>query len=327
MNRWSLIALLFCLLAFAYRSPAPFIYTPGEGIHYEKPGETAEWHRARAEDQLKVAQEAFDKGDIGLAEKAANRTLRNWPYSDYAPQAQYLLARTLEAKGKDEKAFKSYQKLIEQYPKHEDYEDIVRRQFDIANRYLAGKWFRLWGVIPLYPSMDKTIKMYDQIIKNGPYSQVAPQAQLNIGKAHEKRFAATSDRYSEAAKAYETAADRYRNQPAGIDGMFRAGLAYSKESATAEYDQSVSAQTIATMTDFMTLYPDDPRVPRAEKIIDAIKTDQARGSYDIARFYEKKHAWKGALIYYNEVLIKDPDSKYADLARRRIDVIKQKDLE
>src|SRR6185436_17349728 len=119
----------------------------------------------------------FDKNDHGLALKAARRTANVWPLSDYAPQAQYLLARCYEAKGQDEKAFKAYQRLIERYPKIDNYDDIVRSQFRIANRYLAGQWFKLWNYIPAFPSMDKTVKMYEQIIKNGPYSEVAPVAQ------------------------------------------------------------------------------------------------------------------------------------------------------
>jgi len=55
-----------------------------------------------------------------------------------------------------------------------------------------------------------------------------------------------------------------------------------------------------------------------------LKTEQARGSFEIARFYEKKHRWDGALIYYNEVLIKDPNSKYATEARERIDTLKKR---
>jgi len=54
------------------------------------------------------------------------------------------------------------------------------------------------------------------------------------------------------------------------------------------------------------------------------KLEQARGSFEIARFYEKKRRWDGALIYYNEVLIKDPNSKYATEARERIDTLKKR---
>ena len=61
MNRWSvrLLLIAFCLVAFPSRSPAPLIYTPGEGWTYEPVGGGgAKWQQPRAKDQLEVAQAA-----------------------------------------------------------------------------------------------------------------------------------------------------------------------------------------------------------------------------------------------------------------------------
>jgi len=48
--------------------------------------------------------------------------VRVWPLSDYAPKAQYLVARCYEASGKEEKAFKTYQSLLEKQPKIEKFD-------------------------------------------------------------------------------------------------------------------------------------------------------------------------------------------------------------
>jgi outer membrane assembly lipoprotein YfiO len=314
--RLLLIALF--VLAFPFRSPAPFVYRPGEGWTYEPVGE-GKWTRTRAKDQLDVAQAAFDKKDYGLALKAARRVVRVWPLSDYAPQAQYLAGRCLEAEGKDEKAFDEYQKVLEKHPKLSNYHEIVQRQYDIANKYYSGKWFRLWGYIP-YPSRDRTADMYAKIVKTGPYSEVAPQAQLKIGSVREKQ-----KNYPSAVKAYETASDRYHDRPEiASDATYRAALAWNKQAQTAEYDQTTAGQSIATFTDFMALYPTDPRVPDAQKKISSLKTEQARGNFQTAKFYEKYHKWKGAMVYYNEVLVQDPNSPYAAEAQKRIAVLKER---
>jgi outer membrane protein assembly factor BamD len=311
------------MFLFAVNTPAPLVYRPGEGWSYEPAGGGGSWTRTRAKDQLEVAQQAFEKKDYKLASKAARRVVRIWPFSDYAPEAQDLVGRSHEERGQDEKAFKAYQTLIEKYPKASNYDDVVVRQYEIANRYLAGQWFKLWGVIPFFSSMDKTVQMYEKLIKNGPYSEVAPKAQMNIGTAREKQ----SD-YPAAVKAYETAADRYHDRKeVSADAIFKAGLAYLKQATTAEYDQSVAGHAIATFTDFITLYPRDPRVPEAQQHIAALRTEQARGSLIVARFYEKKRQWDGALVYYNEVLIRDPQSTYAEEARKRIEEIKKRTIQ
>jgi outer membrane protein assembly factor BamD len=277
------------------------------------------WTRTRAKDQLDVAQQAFDKRNYGLALKAARRVVRVWPLSDYAPQGQYLVGRCLEAQGKDEKAFAEYQKVLEKHPKLSNFHEIVERQYNIANKYFAGKWFRLWGYVP-YPSRDKTADMYAKIVKTGPYSDVAPQAQLKIGAVREKQ-----KNYPSAVKAYETAADRYHDRPQiASDATFRAGLAWNKQAQTAEYDQTTAGQAIATFTDFMALFPNDPRIPDAQKRIGTLKTEQAHGNFQVAKFYEKYHKWRGAMVYYNEVLVQDPNSPYAAEAQKRIAVLKER---
>ena len=322
MNRRSVhIALIFIgLVAFPFRSPAPLTFVPGEGWTYETPGTKGGWQRTRAKDQLEVAQEALNNKDHRLALKAARRTVKVWPLSDYAPQAQYLVGRAYEARGQDEKAFKAYQQVIEKYPKIDIYQEIVQRQFEIATRFLGGQRFRLWGIIPFFPSMEKTAEMYAKILKNGPYSPIAPEAQMNIGAAREKQ-----SNYPLAVKAYERAADRYNDrQEVASEAVFKAGLAYNKQAKTGEYDQSIAAQAIATFTDFMALYPNDNRVPEAQGLIKTLKVEQARGSFKTAKFYEKYKKWDGALIYYNEVLLKDPESQLAATARERIDALKKR---
>ncbi len=320
MKRWPIRLLLAatCLLLTIVNSPAPLVYQPGEGWTYEAVGSEGKWQRTRAKEQLEVAKVALDKKDHSTALKAARRTVKVWPLSDYAPEAQYIVGRCYEARGNDERAFKEYQKVVEKYPRITLFQEVLQRQYEIANRYLAGKFFRLGGYIPLYRSMDKTAAMYEKIVRTGPYSEVAPQAQIKIGAAQEKQ-----KKYPEAVKAYERAADRYNDRPViAAEATFKAGMAHWKQAQKAEYDQGAAAAAIATFTDFVTLFPGDARVKQAQKIMDDLRAEQARGSFEIAKFYEKRNRVQGALIYYNEVLLLDPTSQYANDSRKRIDELK-----
>jgi outer membrane protein assembly factor BamD (BamD/ComL family) len=143
---------------------------------------------------------------------------------------------------------------------------------------------------------------------------------MNIGAARENE-----KDYPLAVKAYETAADRYTDQPpVAADALYKAAQAYTKQARTADYDQSVAGQAISAFTDFMTLYPDDPRVANAQKVIASLRAEQARGNFRIAQFYEKEKKWDGALVYYNEVLIRGAGSALAAQARERIDALKRR---
>lgn len=321
MKRRSLLlfAVLVALVVFPMKAPAPLIYRPGEGFTYEMPGSHGAWRMETAKAQLSHAQKAFDAKNISLALKSAKRTVKNWPLSDYAPQGMYIMARCYEAKKQDERAFKTYQQILEKYPKIPNFQEIQERQFTIATRFLKGQWFKLFNHIPFFPSMEKTANMFDKIVKSGPYSNIAPKAQMNIGAAREKQ-----KEYGLAVKAYELAADRYNEKrDVASSALYKEGMAYKKESTTGEYDQSISGMAIATFKDFIALYPDDPRIPELQRIISNLKSEQARGNFKTARFYEKRKRWDGAVIYYNEVQLNDPGSKLADQARQKIDSIKK----
>ncbi len=313
-----ILILTAVVMALPFRCPAPLIYTPGEGWYYELFGGNTKWQRPRAKDQLDVAEKALAAKDYDTAMHAASRVLRVFPLSDYAPEAAYVQGRCFEAEGKDEAAFQAYQDIIDHYPKCTQFNEVLNRQYAIANRFLDGEWFRLWNTIPLYPSMDETANLFGKIVADGPFSPVAPKAQMSIGSAHEK-----AKDYAEAVKAYETAADKYQNDPQiAADAMYRAGVAWQKQADTAEYDQSAASKAISAYMDFISFFPDDPRVATARKAIEKLKALQVQGSFDVAQFYEQYHEWAGAVVYYNDVLQQNANSPLATLARQRIDALK-----
>lgn len=325
MRKVLLIPLVILVLLFSSNEcPAPFVYTPGEGWSYETPGQAGNWQRDTAREQIDVAKAAYDEEDYKVAVKAAGRVIRQWPFSDFAPEAQYVTALAYEGNKRDEKAFKAYQSLITRYPKYEKYDEVLKRQYEITNKFLAGQRFRLWGLFPIFRSMDKTTEMYKDLIKNGPYSEVAPKAQLNIGSARENK-----KDFAGAVVAYETAADKYSDlEGIAADALFRAGEALLKEAKEAEYDQSVASRAIEVFNDFNALHPTDERIDQADSYIKELRVEQARGNLKIARYYDKKHIDRGALTYYNEVvdifsrLLNDTDHEYAVEARERIAQLK-----
>ena len=101
-----------------------------------------------------------------------------------------------------------------------------------------------------------------------------------------------------------------------------------QEATEAEYDQSVASRAIEVFNDFGALHPDDDRLDQADTYIRGLRVEQARGSLQIARYYDKKNVDRGALTYYNDVvdifsrLLNDTDHEYAVEARERIAELK-----
>jgi len=100
---------------------------------------------------------------------------------------------------------------------------------------------QILGLYSALPSMDKTAGMFDKIVQNGPYSDVAPRAQLRIGAAREKQ-----KDFPAAVKAYEmplTAITASRRLPPTrcSTKVFR----IRNRRRAPNYDQSAAVQAIA----------------------------------------------------------------------------------
>ena len=304
---------LFSLFGLAFLVPtesrAVLIWTKGEGWSWEHEGITTGTNPA---DQLKIAQDLEAKKQYRNAIPAYRRVISRWPLSSSAQDARFGLAECYAAIGYHYKAFQVYQELIKKHPNTTHFDGVLQRQFEIGNLFLAGERQKAWGIRWL-PSLDRAVEVYEQVVKNGPYSDVAPLAQFRIGLAYEKQHD-----YLAAVHAYEKLLERYPKLPLAEDAQYQIGWEYKKESARAEYDQNAANQAIAAFTDFLLRYPNSAKVPVVQQYQVELKGEQARGLFHIGQFYEKNRAYKSAIIYYNDVIEKNPESSWATQAKGKV---------
>ena len=308
-----LIVAILGVMVFAFvmptESPAPLVWRKGEGWTWEHAGVTTAGNPA---DQLKIGQELEAKKKYRNAIGAYRRVIVRWPLSSSAQDARMGLAECYGAIGYHYKAFQTYQELIQKHPNTPHFDEVLQRQFEIGNLFLAGERQKAWG-IRWFPSLERTVEVYEQVVKNGPYSKVAPEAQFRIGLAYEKERD-----YLAAVHAYEKLLERYPKLPLAEAAQFQIGWEYKKESQRAEYDQNAANQAIAAFTDFLLRYPQSDKIPVAEQYLTAMKAEQARGLFHIGQFYEKNHFYKSAIIYYNDVIEKNPESNWATQAKEKL---------
>lgn len=303
-----LSAMVFAFL-MPIESPSALVWRKGEGWSWEHAGVTTGTNPV---DQLKIAQDLQAKKDYRSAIDAYRRVIRHWPQSFSTQDARFGLAQCLSAIGYHYQAFKEYQQLIEKHPNTPHFDTVLQRQFEIGNLFLAGERQKAWGVRWL-PSIERTIEIFEKVVKNGPYSPVAAEAQFRIGMAYEKQ-----NDYLAAVHAYEKILERYPKNQLAEAAQFQIGCAYKKESQRSEYDQNAANQAIAAFNDFLLRYPGSDKASLAQQYQTALKEEQAKGLYNIGHFYEKNKEFKSALIYYNDVIEKNPNSDWATQAKDKV---------
>ncbi len=318
VSRAAAVAILLSAIVLA-AVPAPLsaalVWRPGEGWVDESTGSGLSASSSR--DQLEMAKKLEDGKQYNDALKAYRTLVRKWPLSFFAPEAQYHIGICLEKTGDFWAAYKAYMKMVQKYPASTFFEQALDREFAIGNLYLAGEPQRLWK-IPLGPSMDKTIEIYQTVIKSAPYGTHAPEAQFKIGLAREKQ-----KKWNEAVDSYTKILDKYPGNSIASDAQYQIGYAWYSSASAAEYDQSAAEKAIEAFEDFIVRYPNSEKVAAANAHIDLLKGRQTQGSFNIAKFYEKQKNYKAAYIYYSDVVRQSPGSQDAQDAQKKIDFLRK----
>jgi outer membrane protein assembly factor BamD len=304
--------LCLLLLAFAFSAArAELVWRPGEGWSDES-SQDGGAVAGSSRDQLEMAHKLEAAGQRDDALKAYKNLLRRWPLSFFAPEAQFRVGKILEDEGDFADAFKAFQTMVQKYPSSDYFAQALNEQYRIANLYLAGEPQRIWK-IPVGPSMDRTIEMYQRIIKNAPYGTFAPQCQFNIGLARESQR-----RYSDAIDAYQLVLDNYPTSSVAPNAQYQIGYAWMRSSIAGDYDLGSARKAIDAFQDYLVRYPDSDKVVQAQENIQKLGQKQTQGAFDVAKFYETQHLPRAAFIYYNEVVREDPNSSQAQIAKKRI---------
>jgi outer membrane protein assembly factor BamD len=310
--------LLLCVLAVALTVPAQATLTwrPGEGWSDDSSDSTVTANSAR--DQLELAHKLEAEGRRDDALKAYKGLLRRWPLSFFSPEAQYRVGKILEDEADFANAFKAFQKMVEKYPSSDYFEQAMGEQYRIANLYLAGEPQRIWK-IPVGPSMERTVDMYQRIIKNAPFGTYAPECQFKIGLAREQQR-----KFTDAVDAYQLVIDNYPLSSVASNAQYQIGYAWMRASSEGDYDMGAARKAVDAFQDFLVRYPDSDKAVQAQENIQKLSQRQTQGAFAIAEFYEKQHPPqpRAAYIYYNEVIREDPNGPQAQVAKKRIQQLK-----
>ena len=308
----SIRPLLFTLLVLAFATTfahATLVWRPGEGWSDESGSDVS---ASSSRDQLELAHKLEAQGQRDAALKAYKGLLRRWPLSFFAPEAQYRVGKILEDEAAFNDAFTAFQKMVTKYPSSDYFAQALNEQYRIANLYLAGEPQRIWK-IPVGPSMQKTIEMYQRVIKNAPYGDYAPQCQFNIGLAYEKQR-----KYTDAVDAYQLVLDNYPTSSVAANAQYQIGYAWMRSSINGDYDMGAAKKATDAFQDYLVRYPTSDKAVQAQENIKRLGQKQTQGAFDVAKFYETQHDSRAAFIYYNEVVREDPNSTQAQIAKKRI---------
>ena len=259
---------------------------------------------------LEVGKEGRAKG---LFEKIADDYQRTIP----APDALMQIARIHMSRSKWHEAFEMTRITLIRYPDYEGFNDIVATQFEIATSLMDGARGRIFGIIPTFKSTRKARDYFEGVLRNGPFTEHAPLALMNIAKISVER-----DEPEFAIDALDRLINIYPDSTLAADAYLELARTYASLVDGTAYDQGATREAISYYEDFLILFPASSLVPEAEAGLSYMREIFAASKYNTGDFYFRfRKNTTAALAFYNEAITVGPNTHAANLARERIESI------
>lgn len=308
--------LLLCPLLWAVHP----IAAPAQSRPFEESEKQHSWFsfnrpsKSNPADQLAWARSLRDDGRLRKATRAFRALVTTWPGSPEAPSAQLELAQTLDVRGKLEDAFEEYDGLTRRFTGGYAYDEVLRRQFEIARAILDK---RRGGLLIFggFRAPERAIPLLEKVVQNGPRSPYAPEAQFLIAQAYE-----WSDQLELAVVAYMTAQHRYPTGPWAEKSSFGRARMLVRLSEENPNDEETLEQAWAAVAVFLNTYPKSDDAPVAQAYRETLLRRRAKAAYDKALFYDRLAKRPAAAHQaYSTFLRQFPNSEWTAVARARME--------
>jgi outer membrane protein assembly factor BamD (BamD/ComL family) len=263
---------------------------------------------------LRVAEmkRLVDAGKPDEVEQAISNLRADFPEIAGADFNVFSDGEILLAKGKLTKAYRKYEKFLDDYPTSPLRDAALEREFGIASDGLAGRRKRVLLIFNL-SRYDEGIKIMEKIADRTGTTETAQRASLAVAAFYEKRR-----KFDEAYHKWSEIQTRWPTGQLAKDSL--EGMARTKYAAFRgrEYDTSGLISAKSYYENYKLRYPDDAEKLQVNDILLRINEQMADKQLAVAQYYDRTGSKGPANMYYQMVVDDYPDSKAAAKAKERL---------
>lgn len=268
-------------------------------------------------EQLEYAQTIYNEKKYKEAKREFQRVIQYYPKSVEAAQAQYYLGLCDEAEDNLYEAYLGFQKVIDKYPFSERIQEIIEKEYKIAQAFMTGKTRKALGIN--LPVENPAIEIFRKVIENSAYGPLAASAQYKLGLVLKGL-----GRFFEAEEEFQKVISNYPNSEWIEAAKYQIASCKASLSRGPDYDQESTSEAKTKFEEFVKEHPDAALSREAEDSIQRLNEKEAQSCFSIGRFYEKQKLYESARIYYNHVIDNYPRGIWAAKSLERLQAMERK---
>jgi outer membrane protein assembly factor BamD len=209
--------------------------------------------------------------------------------------------------------FTCLQKLLVCYPETTKYKETVDRQYEIGTDFYHGERDLAIYWIPWIDDDDRTGEIYETVLKNAPFSNLAPELRLRLAKKY-----MAEGKIKESVEMLKSVSELFPGTPQARFAEFEIASIYMQKSARGDGDGYYCRQAVDALRELQKKYPNDPETDWIKSSLNTAEQLAAKRLYGLSEFYRRMENNDATARYLTELIRNHPETSYAPDAEKML---------
>jgi outer membrane assembly lipoprotein YfiO len=231
-------------------------------------------------------------------------------------EALYRIAECRFRAGRLLKADEAYERLITEFPRTEQRDEIIEKQYEIGKSLIHGTeipkvflFFFHWKG----ENREAGQEILDRLVSKYPYAEFADSATWFLGVY----FIRELKDFASAEVEFKRLVDNYARSRWRPNAIFMLGYSHFGQFKGIDYDPGPLESAIQILEFYMRDYPEGNRVKQAGKYRAMARGYLAKKLFAVGAFYERENKPASAVLSYEHILRDYADTPQAKAAEEK----------
>lgn len=194
--------------------------------------------------------------------------------------------------------YKVLNDIVNNYPNKIDYDSTIKREYDIGNDFYLGYREVPWTWFPWLKDDDKSLTIYESILKQAPFAKFVPEMMLKMGT----RYTMTKQ-YDKAIDTYKEMMIKYKASDLTRIAYLDLANIYVQQAHYEDGDGVKAKEAKTLLLEYLDKYPNTAEVPWVKNTLKEVYSLEANRLLALAQYYYKSGNNITAKRYARDVIV------------------------